>query len=113
MEGVALQHKTAAPLLGFTIQSNLKHHTTVLNIIRKLQPLARQLKYANKFLAVKTLLGQYRMRAYPHFITGIAIWGTDNPRATYLQPLIRMLFDLSGKQHRRPIPDPSWESLAS
>lgn len=112
VEDTPLKHKTNAPLLGFTIQSDLKHHTTALNIVRKLQPLAYQLSYANKFLTTKTLLGQYRMRAYPHLITGIAIWGTDDPQATYLQPLIRMqkrLVRLIAKQHRhahsRPIMD--------
>ena len=84
-----LKHNHSAPLLGITLQNNLKHHQTVNNIIRKLQQTIRCFRYANKLLPTKIMLELYYSQVYPHLIGNISIWGSHNPRKSYLQPLIR------------------------
>ena len=71
------------------MEDTLKHKQTVTNIVRKLQPLIQQLRYATKFLTTETMREQYYTHAYPHLIGSIAIWGTTNDKKTYMQPLIR------------------------
>jgi hypothetical protein len=78
-----------APLLGITIENTTKHHHTITNIIKKLQPVIHKLRYASKLLPTHVLRQQYYSLAYPHLIGAISIWGTDKPNSTRLQPLIR------------------------
>lgn len=99
-----------APLLGITVQENLKHETTITNIIRKLQPTIQKFRYANKLLPTNTMTEQYYSLAYPHLIGAIAIWGTDDPNATRLQPLIRtqkklirLIKNLPPRTHTKPL----------
>jgi hypothetical protein len=87
---ITLEQNIKAKLLGITMQNKLKHHQTVTNIIKKLQPVIQQLRYANSFLPTKTMRQLYYMHAYPHLIGAIAIWGSDDEKKTYLQPLIRV-----------------------
>jgi len=45
-----LQHTDSAKLLGIYIQRNLKQHSTVSNIVKKLQPVIQMLRYATTLL---------------------------------------------------------------
>lgn len=101
-----------APLLGITIQNNLKHETTINSIIRKLQPIIHKFRYANKLLPTHTMKQQYYSLAFPHLIGAISIWGSDNPQSTRLQPLIRtqkklfrLVKNLPPRTHTKPIRD--------
>ena len=76
-----LEKHKHAPLLGITVQNNLKYSHTVNRIISKLWPFIHCLKYANKLLPRHTLKGLYFMHAYPHLISNISIWGTEIGRA--------------------------------
>lgn len=99
-----------APLLGITVQDNLKHEATITNIIRKLQPTIQKFRYANKLLPPSIMTQQYYSLAYPHLIGAITIWGTDDPSATRLQPLIRtqkklvrLIKNLPPRTHTKPL----------
>jgi hypothetical protein len=105
-----LKQNNKAKLLGIIIQNDLKHHQTIINIIRKLQPTIYSFKYANKFLATKTMTKLYYSLVYPHLIGAIAIWGTTNPNTAYIKPLIRthkrilrLLKNLPHRTHTKPI----------
>ena len=47
------------------------------------------LRHANKLLPIAIMRQLYYTHVYPHLTYAIAIWGTDNPRKAYIQPLIR------------------------
>jgi hypothetical protein len=105
-----LQHTAQAKLLGITIQDNLKHHTTITKIIKKLQPTIRNFTYANKFLPTHKMRELYFTHAYPHLIGAITIWGTENDKKTYIQPLIRtqkklirLIKNLPPRTHTKPL----------
>ena len=78
-----------APLLGVVVQKTLKHHQTITNIVKKLQPIIHKFRYANKLLPTHTMKQQYYSLAYPHFIGAISVWGTNKANSTRMQPLIR------------------------
>jgi hypothetical protein len=84
-----IKRTNEAKLLGIIIQENMKQHKTVLNIIKKLQPTMHSFKYANRLLPTQTMKHLYYSHVYPHLITNISIWGTSNPKKSYMQPLIR------------------------
>ena len=46
-------------------------------------------KYANKLLPTQTMKQLYYIHVYPHLIGNISIWGTNDRKKTYMQPLIR------------------------
>ena len=106
-----LQQNTAAPLLGVTIQHQIHKHThTVTNIVRKLQPTIQKLKYAKQFLTTNTMTQLYYTHAYPHLIGSITIWGTNDPKKEYIQPLIRtqkkiirMIKNKPPRTHTKPL----------
>ena len=67
-------------------------------------------RYINKLLPTKTMKDLYYTHAYPHLIGAITIWGTDNDRKTYIQPLIRtqkrlirLITNKPPKTHTAPI----------
>jgi hypothetical protein len=105
-----LKQNNKAKLLGIIIQNDLKHHQTIINIIKKLQPTIHSFKYANKFLSTKTMTQLYYSLVYPHLIGAISIWGTELPNKTYMGPLIRthkkilrLLKNLPPRAHTKPI----------
>ena len=77
-----LEQKSKAKLLGFIIEENLKHHQTINNIIKKLQPAIYSFRYANKLLSTATMKSQYYSHVYPHLINGITIWGSSDKSKT-------------------------------
>ena len=89
INNTAITRTSKAKLLGITVQSNLKHHQTITNIIKKLQQVIHKFRYANKFLSTRSMKEQYYSLAYPHLIGAISLWGTEKPNSTRLQPLIR------------------------
>ena len=105
-----LKHKTNAKLLGIIVQNNFKHHKTVNNIIRKLQPIIHSFRYANKLLPQAMMKKLYDQHVYPHLIYAITIWGTDDDKKTYIQPLIRthkkiirLVTNTPPRTHTRPL----------
>ena len=109
IHATTLEQRTQAPLLGITIQDNLKH-TQTINIIKKLWPFIHKLKYANKLLPLHTLKDLYYTYAYPHLTSNISIWGTLDTKKTYIQPLhkihkkiIRLIKRLPPRTHTKPI----------
>ena len=85
-----LEHKEKAKLLGLSIQSNLKHHSAINNIIKKLYPTIQAFKYANKLLSTDMMRSQYYTHIYPHLIGSIEIWGSEDTKKTYLRPLVKV-----------------------
>ena len=67
----------------------MKHHHTINQIIKKLQPTFYTFKYANKLLPTHIMKALYYSHIYPHLILNITVWGTNNSTKTYIQPLIR------------------------
>jgi hypothetical protein len=99
-----------APLLGYQIQNDLKHEAAINAVIKKLQPVIRKFRYANKLLPTHAMKQQYYSLAFPHLISNISIWGTDDPQCTRLQPLIRtqkkilrLIKRVPPRTHTRPI----------
>jgi hypothetical protein len=86
----SLKKKTEARLLGLMVQSNLKYNKTITNIIQSLQPLIQILRYARQLLPTYKMKELYFTHIYPYLIGNIAIWGTENAKKTYIQPLIRL-----------------------
>ena len=84
-----LTHNLSAKLLGIYIEQKLKYKHTITHIIKKLQPTIRALKYAARLLPTANLINLYKSLVYPHLIYAITVWGTDNPKATYMQPIIK------------------------
>jgi len=111
INNTTLQQNTEAPLLGVIVQHQIHKHThTVTNIIRKLQPIIQKLKYAKQFLTTNIMKQLYYTHAYPHFIGSIAIWGTNDPKKEYIQPLIRtqkkiirMIKNKPPRTHTKPL----------
>ena len=110
IQTTTLKQNNQAPLLGITIQDNLKHTQTITNILNKLWPFIHKLKYANKLLPTHTLKDLYFTHAYPHLISNISIWGTSDTKKTYIQPLniihkkiIRLIKRVPPRTHTRPI----------
>ena len=71
------------------MQNDLKIHSTVLNIIKKLQPTFQSFRYANKFLPTKQMLNLYNSQILHHLMYAVTIWGSSTLNKTYLQPLFR------------------------
>jgi hypothetical protein len=84
-----IEQNSSARLLGLTVQDNLKHHQTVNEIIKKLQPTIHSFRYANKLISTNWMTKLYYTHIYPHLINGISIWGSNDSSKTYLQPLIK------------------------
>jgi hypothetical protein len=110
IQDTTLEQNAHAPLLGLTIQNNLKHHQTINNIINKLWPFIHSLKFANKLLPTKALKDLYYAHAYPHLIGGISIWGTTDTKKQYIQPLVRiqkkivrLIKQLPPRTHTKPL----------
>ena len=85
-----MQHNTDAKLLAIYVQNDLKHHKTISDIIRKLQPTIFNFRRATKLLPTKYMRNEYFTHIYPHLIMNISIWGTPDPTKTYIQPLVRL-----------------------
>jgi len=85
-----IQHNTDAKLLAIYVQNDLKHHKTISDIIRKLQPTIFNFRRATKLLPTKYMRNEYFTHIYPHLIMNISIWGTPDPTKTYIQPLVRL-----------------------
>jgi hypothetical protein len=105
-----LKQKPTAKLLGLAVQDNLKHHQTINNIIKKLQPSMHSFKYANKLLPLRIMRDLYFTHVYPHLILNISIWGSDKSNKTYLQKLIRaqkkivrLIANVPPRTHTKPI----------
>jgi len=105
-----LKQDPKAKLLGFIVQDNMKYHQAISNIIKKLQPHMQSFKHANKLLSLKTMKQLYYTHIFPHLIGNISIWGSSNPKKTYLQPLIkaqkkiiRLVSNVPPRSHTRPI----------
>jgi hypothetical protein len=99
-----------APLLGITVQDNLKHNQTIANIIKKLQPIIQSIRYANKLLPTHILRDIYFTHIFPHFISNISIWGTSDKKTAYIQPLIRtqkkiirLIKNMPPRTHTQPL----------
>lgn len=110
IQDTALKETTSAKLLGVILTPKLKFSNHVRLIIKKLQPTIRSFRYANKLLPTQTMRQLYYAHIYPHLIGSITIWGSSNPRAHYLQPLIRthkrilrLLINAPPHAHTRPI----------
>jgi sarcosine oxidase/L-pipecolate oxidase len=84
-----LEQTNSAKLLGIYVQSTLKHHNTIANVVRKLQHTIRQFRYAATLLPKKYMIQLYYTHAYPHLIGDISIWGTQNINQDYILPLVR------------------------
>lgn len=82
-----LEQQNHTKLLGLVLQNNLKYDLHIQHIIKKLQPLIHTLRHINKIFHRKTLINIYFSLAYPHLILHIPIWGNNNSKKTYLQPL--------------------------
>ena len=89
IQTTTLEQNAHAPLLGITVQDNLKHDQTIKNIIKKLQPIIQSIRYANKLLPTHILRDTYFTHIFPHLIGNISIWGTPDHKKVYIQPLIR------------------------
>jgi hypothetical protein len=105
-----LEHNQHAKLLGIMIESTQKHHQTITNIIKKLQPVIHKLRHASNYLSTPRMKQLYYTHAYPHLIGDISIWGTDDSSKTYIQPLvriqkklIRIIKNLPPRTHTKPI----------
>ena len=72
------------------VQQNRKMDETVAITVKKMQPVVYSFTYANKFLSTEWMRRLYFTHIYPHFLHAFSVWGTDNPRATYIQPLIKL-----------------------
>ena len=105
-----LDHNKYAKLLGIMIEDTQKHHQTINNIIKKLQPVIHKLRHASKYLSAHRMKQLYYTHAYPHLIGDISIWGTNDPTKTYIQPLIRtqkklirIIKNLPPRTHTEPL----------
>jgi hypothetical protein len=76
INGRKIDQNPQSKLLGITVDDNRKHHTTITNIIKKLQPVIQNLRYATKFLPTQTMKQLYYSHAYPHLIGQTTVWGT-------------------------------------
>jgi hypothetical protein len=86
---MVIKQKSSAKLLGIMVQDDLKFHQTIINIVKKLQPTIQSMRYATRLLPHDKMVGIYYSLVFPHLIGGIPIWGTDDSKKTYIQPLIR------------------------
>jgi hypothetical protein len=109
VNGVALEQVTSAKLLGLMFQDDMKHHQTIINIVKKLQPTIYKLRFANKLLDTHRMKNIYYSLIFPHLIGGITVWGTAE-EATYMQPLIkthkkiiRLIYNRPPRTHSRPL----------
>ena len=110
IQTTTLIQNTHAPLLGITVQDNLKHNQTIANIIKKLQPIIQSIRYANKLLPTHILRDTYFTHIFPHFISNISIWGTPDKKTAYIQPLIRtqkkiirLIKNMPPRTHTQPL----------
>ena len=110
VQTTVLKQNTHAPLLGITLQDDLKHSQTITSIIGKLQPTIRSIRYANKLLPTHILRDIYFTHIYPHLISNISIWGTSDHKKTYIHPLIRthkmiirLIKNLPPRTHTQPL----------
>ena len=100
-ETIIEQAKTAK-LLGIQVQENLKHSQTINHIIKKLQPTIHDLRHANKILPRPSMIQLYYSHIYPHLIGEITIWGTEDEKKMYIQPLIRTHKKIVRLIHNKP-----------
>jgi hypothetical protein len=105
-----LKHTKTAKLLGLLIQKNMKYNETITQIIKKLQPIMHSFKYAKKFLPTQIMRNLYYSLIHPHFMLNMTIWGTENDKKTYIQPLIRiqkriirLMVNTNPRAHTKPI----------
>ena len=105
-----LQQDKQAKLLGHIVQEDLKYHQTINAIIKKLQPHMHSFKFANRLLPLTTMTALYYTLIYPHLIGNISIWGSTDPKKSYLQPLIkaqkriiRLVRRVPPRSHTKPI----------
>ena len=59
-----IQHNTDAKLFVIYVQNDLKHHKTISNIIRKLQPTIFNFRRATKLLPTKYMRNEYFTHIY-------------------------------------------------
>ena len=69
------------------MQRNLKQHSNISNIVKKLQPVIQMLRYATTLLPTQYMIRLYYTFVYPHLIGAISVWGTRDSTAQYMQPL--------------------------
>ena len=107
---ITLDQEKKVKLLGIMMQNDLKHHSTVRNIIKKLQPTIQSFRYANKFLPTKQMLNLYNSQILPHLMYAVTIWGSSTLNKTYLQPLfrtqkkiVRLIKNAPPRTHTRPL----------
>jgi hypothetical protein len=105
-----LKQDKQAKLLGHIVQEDLKYQQAINAIIKKLQPHMHSFKFANKLLPLTIMTQLYYTHIYPHLILNISIWGSSDPRKTYLQPLIkaqkriiRLIRKVPPRTHTKPI----------
>ena len=105
-----LAQNTKAKLLGLYIENNLKHQQTITNIIKKLQPVIQNLRFASNYVPPSTMKQLYYSHVYPHLIGSLTVWGTEDTQKTYMQPLIRthtkilrIIKHLPPRTHTKPI----------
>jgi hypothetical protein len=106
----ALQHTDSAKLLGIYIQRDLKQHSTINNIVKKLQPVIQMLRYATTLLPTQYMIRLYYTFVYPHLIGAISVWGTSDSTAQYMQPLrtthkkiVRIVCNQPPRTHTMPL----------
>ena len=70
----------------------------------------QSIRYINKLLLTKVMRDLYYTHAYPHLIGTITVWGTDDGRQMYIQPLIRtqkrlvrLITNSPPKTHTKPL----------
>jgi hypothetical protein len=105
-----LEQNAKAKLLGIMVQDDLKNKHTITLIRKKLQPTIQRFKYATKLLPTHWMKQLYYIHVYPHLTGCISVWGTDDHKATYMQPLIRthkkiirIIKNLPPRTHTKPL----------
>jgi hypothetical protein len=105
-----LSQNPNSKLLGVIVEEKFKHHHTITNIIKKLQPTIHMLRHATKALPAYKMKHIYYMHAFPHLIGAITVWGTNDRTKTYIDPIIkaqkkilRIIKNLPPRSHTKPI----------
>ena len=104
-----LKHTNSAKLLGYMVQSTLKHHATINSIIKKLQPITYTFRHITRYVPTWKMKQLYYLYVYPHLINTITIWGSTESNS-YITPLhlmhkkiIRLICHRSPRTHTAPL----------
>ena len=105
-----LKHTNNAKLLGYIVQSTLKHHATINNLVKKIRPTMYTFRHITQFIPTWKMKQLYYERIYPHLINTITIWGTEDRSNSYVAPLhlihkkiIRIICHTSPTAHTAPL----------